>query len=306
MTANSLPQKEQKQRKSSKRVELPLLTEEEIFGASAMQSNSGYNQIGFLVNRPASVTPVDRKTEAAEDKELVSPVGVETGSSAPTMVPQSMTTEGSVVVTSVVVEHHTVGITELIESTTTDHADTKPTDHLEKATTVDVESNPLPHSLYPLYATTTSPVDTTTLSTAVSYERSYKFQPRPLKNAHDGHTPSERALFDQLWNLAPAISGENRFRHIGIGYGDLARLFKVDKKQVRRWLSSLQAKLSLEVEVEGGVVSKTVYKVFSEEAIVRRREAAGYIAFVKNRGGVILLRADGVDNESVSTAKRLI
>jgi hypothetical protein len=131
--------------------------------------------------------------------------------------------------------------------------------------------------------------------------REQQLQVRALTRAEDGHSANEQRTYLALWNAANPVLGQP-FRRNTIGHAGLAKMLKVDKRQTKRWIPALIAKLTIEIEVESSYSTKTTYRVFDRDEIHARRVRAGYTSFIKNRGGVELLKASFKAGDTDSTA----
>jgi hypothetical protein len=111
-----------------------------------------------------------------------------------------------------------------------------------------------------------------------------------LTRAEDGHSANEQRTYLALWNAGNPVLGQP-FRRNTIGHAGLAKMLKVDKRQTKRWIPALIEKLTIEIEIESSYATKTTYRVFDRDEIHARRVRAGYTSFIRNRGGVELLKA---------------
>lgn len=120
--------------------------------------------------------------------------------------------------------------------------------------------------------------------------RAQHLQVRSLTRAEDGHSANEQRTYLALWNTGNPVLGQ-LFRRNTIGHAGLAKMLKVDKRQTKRWIPTLIEKLTIEVETESSYATKTTYRVFERAEIHSRRLRAGYTSFIKNRGGVEILKS---------------
>jgi hypothetical protein len=97
----------------------------------------------------------------------------------------------------------------------------------------------------------------------------------------------EERVYETLWNaaekdgVAPETSNSKVF---SLGYDRIARLVRLNEKSVRLLIPKLIAKQALEViaaENSAGQVGRT-YRIFSEEELLRRQQAANLTVVVKN------------------------
>ena len=113
----------------------------------------------------------------------------------------------------------------------------------------------------------------------------------PLERGHtirqatlvqDGHSLGEQAVYQTLWDHAQPYDSESRL--IGIGYRTLSSLCRLTVNNCKANLIALCRKLALkELSGHGPTQSKT-YRVFSYNAILRRRRQAGLTHYIKTRG----------------------
>jgi hypothetical protein len=117
-----------------------------------------------------------------------------------------------------------------------------------------------------------------------------EFRPAPkIRRAlkiQDGHSTGEQAVYQALWNAASVETPDTRL--IRIGYGGLQSLCGLDKTNCKDNIQSLIRKLAVEVVSPFSVQRNqgNVYRIFSSNAILKRRKAAGMEWVIRNRAFV--------------------
>ncbi len=118
--------------------------------------------------------------------------------------------------------------------------------------------------------------------------------------AQDGHSFAEDRLYGALWNsdLARAETPETRL--ITIGWDRMAQLAGMTPRNARENCFRLIQKLAFERTQKHVSEERigTTYRIFSLDAIVKRRAAAGLEWVVRNRGGVTFVAAPSKDTET--------
>ena len=106
---------------------------------------------------------------------------------------------------------------------------------------------------------------------------------RALK-AQDGHSTGEQAVYQALWSAGSVESPDTRL--IRIGYGGLQSLCGLDKTNCKDNIQSLIRKLAVEVVSPFSVQRNQgpVYRIFSANAILKRRKAAGMEWVIRTKG----------------------
>jgi hypothetical protein len=101
----------------------------------------------------------------------------------------------------------------------------------------------------------------------------------------DGHSTGEQLLYESLWRRASPEAADSRL--ITIGYGEMQDLCRLDKTNCKKNVQSLIGKLALEVVADYDVRRNigNTYRVYSPDAILRRRRAAG-LEYVLRTSGV--------------------
>jgi hypothetical protein len=107
---------------------------------------------------------------------------------------------------------------------------------------------------------------------------------RPALKAQDGHSAGEQAVYQALWNAGGTETPDTRL--IRIGYGGLQSLCGLDKTNCKDNIQSLIRKLAVEVVSPFSVQRNqgNVYRIFSANAILKRRKAAGMDWVIRNKG----------------------
>jgi hypothetical protein len=115
-----------------------------------------------------------------------------------------------------------------------------------------------------------------------------EFKPAPkirrALKAQDGHSIGEHAVYHALWNAASPETPDSRL--IRIGYGGLESLCGLDKTNCKDNIQSLTRKLAIEVVSPFSVQRNqgNAYRIFSTNAIMKRRKAAGMEWVIRNKG----------------------
>jgi len=117
--------------------------------------------------------------------------------------------------------------------------------------------------------------------TAAPYIRQRRI--RKCTAAHDGHSLGEEILYQALWKAA-AETGE--VRTITIGWRGMSQLCRMTPKNCKINTQRLIRKLALEILSPYNTPESigTTYRVYSDEAILRRRRDAGFDWVVRSRG----------------------
>jgi len=102
--------------------------------------------------------------------------------------------------------------------------------------------------------------------------------------AHDGHSLGEEVLYQALWKAATTEAGETRT--IVIGWRGMSQLCRMTPKNCKINTQRLIRKLALEVLSPYNTPESigTTYRVYSSDAILRRRQTAGLEWVVRSRG----------------------
>ena len=91
-------------------------------------------------------------------------------------------------------------------------------------------------------------------------------------------------MYQALWNAASVETPDTRL--IRIGYGGLQSLCGLDKTNCKDNIQSLIRKLAVDVVSPFSVQRNqgNVYRIFSSNAILKRRKAAGMEWVIRNKG----------------------
>ena len=101
---------------------------------------------------------------------------------------------------------------------------------------------------------------------------------------HDGHSLGEEVLYQALWKAASDEASGTRT--IVIGWRGMSQLCRMTPKNCKINTQRLIRKLALEVLSPYNTPESigTTYRVYADEAILRRRRAAGLEWVVRSRG----------------------
>lgn len=112
----------------------------------------------------------------------------------------------------------------------------------------------------------------------------HRLRIRKCASAHDGHSLGEEVLYQALWKAAAPESGDART--IVIGWRGMSQLCRMTPKNCKINTQRLIRKLALEVLSPYNTPESigTTYRVFADDAILRRRRAAGLEWVVRSRG----------------------
>jgi hypothetical protein len=107
---------------------------------------------------------------------------------------------------------------------------------------------------------------------------------RKCAATHDGHSLGEEVLYQALWKAA--LPESNEARTIVIGWRGMSQLCRMTPKNCKINTQRLIRKLALEVLSPYNTPESigTTYRVYSDEAILQRRRAAGFEWVVRSRG----------------------
>ena len=114
---------------------------------------------------------------------------------------------------------------------------------------------------------------------------------RKAEIVEDAHSLAEQAIYEALWNAAPAITdSDSADRFIRIGYSRLAKITRLSWVSVKANLRSLQEKLAIDVIANENSATQEgkEYRVYSRDVILERRRQAG-LEWVRRTRGVELL-----------------
>jgi hypothetical protein len=101
---------------------------------------------------------------------------------------------------------------------------------------------------------------------------------------HDGHSLGEEVLYQSLWKAAATESAETRT--ITIGWRGMSQLCRMTPKNCKINTQRLMRKLALEILSPYNTPESigTTYRVYSDDAILKRRREAGFEWVVRSRG----------------------
>jgi hypothetical protein len=102
--------------------------------------------------------------------------------------------------------------------------------------------------------------------------------------SHDGHSLGEEVLYQALWKAAHPESAETAT--IRIGWRGMSQLCRMTPKNCKINTRRLMRKLALEVLSPYNTPESigTTYRIYSDQAILQRRRAAGMEWVVRSRG----------------------
>lgn len=102
--------------------------------------------------------------------------------------------------------------------------------------------------------------------------------------AEEGHSTGEQSLYHALWSRATPETAETRL--ITVGYGAMQQLCRRDRTNCKKNILSLISKLAVEVAGAYDVRRNAgnTYRIYSTDAIVRRRRAAGLEWVIRTSG----------------------
>jgi len=98
----------------------------------------------------------------------------------------------------------------------------------------------------------------------------------------DGHSYGEQALYDALWNHAQPSDPHTRL--ITIGYRTMSELARLTVNNCKANILALAAKLAVEEVASYSHSQGRTYRIYSPEATLQRRQAAGLTHIIKTRG----------------------
>ena len=113
---------------------------------------------------------------------------------------------------------------------------------------------------------------------------SQRIRIRRCSATHDGHSLGEEVLYQALWKAAHPESAEART--VVIGWRGMSQLCRMTPKNCKINTQRLIRKLALEVLSLYNTPESigTTYRVYSDQAILQRRRAAGLEWVVRSRG----------------------
>jgi hypothetical protein len=112
----------------------------------------------------------------------------------------------------------------------------------------------------------------------------HRLRIRRCAATHDGHSLGEEVLYQAIWKAARPESAEART--IVIGWRGMSQLCRMTPKNCKINTQRLMRKLALEVLSPYNTPESigTTYRVYSDQAILERRRAAGLEWVVRSRG----------------------
>ena len=109
---------------------------------------------------------------------------------------------------------------------------------------------------------------------------------RQAFRAQDGHSLGEQAVYQALWDHGVARDWHSRI--VTIGYRTLSAVCGLTANNCKANLQGLRDKLAIEETERHTPSAGTTYLVYSADAILKRRQAAGLTHYIKNRGVVFV------------------
>ena len=109
---------------------------------------------------------------------------------------------------------------------------------------------------------------------------------RQAFRAQDGHSLGEQAVYQALWDHGVARDSHSRI--VTIGYRTLSAVCGLTANNCKANLQGLRDKLAIEETERHTPSAGTTYLVYSADAILKRRQAAGLTHYIKNRGVVFV------------------
>ena len=123
---------------------------------------------------------------------------------------------------------------------------------------------------------------------------SHRLRIRRCAATHDGHSLGEEVLYQSLWKAASPESAETRT--LVIGWRGMSQLCRMTPKNCKINTQRLIRKLALEVLSPYNTPESigTTYRIYSDQAILERRRAAGFEWVVRSRGVEFVSPATGL------------
>ncbi len=109
---------------------------------------------------------------------------------------------------------------------------------------------------------------------------------RQAFRAQDGHSLGEQAVYQALWDHG--VARDQHCRIVTIGYRTLSAVCGLTANNCKANLQGLRDKLAIEETERHTPSAGTTYLVYSADAILKRRQAAGLTHYIKNRGVVFV------------------
>jgi hypothetical protein len=153
-----------------------------------------------------------------------------------------------------------------------------------------VVSSPLPETIpevYPAPSLARKPFAIASAPVVISIPAippGQRLRVRKCAATHDGHSLGEEVLYQSLWKAASPESAATRT--IVIGWRGMSQLCRMTPKNCKINTQRLLRKLALEILSPYNTPESigTTYRVFSDEAILQRRNDAGLQWVVRSRG----------------------
>jgi hypothetical protein len=120
-----------------------------------------------------------------------------------------------------------------------------------------------------------------------------RYTVRRAKLVQHGHTSNEQKLYEYLW--AHATPYDDVSRRVSIGFRTLAEKVRMARASAQKNLRALVQKLALEVIEDFDVTSSKAptYRVFNYPEILKHREMAGMVWYVRRTQAVRFVDANG-------------
>ncbi len=118
-------------------------------------------------------------------------------------------------------------------------------------------------------------------------------QIRQAMSAEEGHSFGEQAVYAALWAAAQPHAPDCRV--LTIGYRALSHACRLTVNNCKANLHSLARKLAIEEAGGHSYTQAKTYRVYSPEAILERRKAAGLVYYVKSRGVTFVDPQTGIE-----------
>ncbi len=124
-----------------------------------------------------------------------------------------------------------------------------------------------------------------------------QFAVRRAERVADGHSRAEHQVYQALWDNGEEIGEGGQLRRITVGSATLGRLAGLSESNARINLRNLIRKLAVEEEQTYVCASGRgrTYRVYGEEAVMRRRAVAGMEWFTKRTLAVVFVHPETGD-----------
>ena len=107
----------------------------------------------------------------------------------------------------------------------------------------------------------------------------------------DGHSLGEQRIYETLWDNAHPYSDQGKI--VTVGYRTLSQLSGLTVNNCKANIQALTEKLAIEEHLSHSATQGTTYIIYSYNAILRRRRAAGMTHYIKTRGVVFVDPSSG-------------